>query len=140
VHGRLAALKRVPFEAYYYGTEFRAVTEVFHKTGFFFPLGALFALGAIAVRRRFPVPALLFHLASALVGAGAAAAIEMGQLFLPGKIADATDWLLATLGVVIGYSTVWILSSAWRGGRGGGAPNPNAGHAPVPSGAPRSRR
>ena len=122
VHGRVAALKRVPFIAYYYGTEFRAVTEVFHKTGFFFPLGALLAIGAIGVRRRFPIPAVLLHLASALVIAGAAAVIEIGQLFLPGKNADPTDWLLETLGGAVGYFTLWVLGSAWRGERGGGMP------------------
>ncbi len=33
----------MPFEAYYYGTEFRAATEVFHKVVFFIPLGAILA-------------------------------------------------------------------------------------------------
>jgi VanZ family protein len=140
VHGRVAALKRVPFQAYYYGTEFRAVTEVFHKTGFFFPLGALLAIGAIGVRRRFPVPAVLLHLASALVIAGAAAGIEAGQLFLPGKNADATDWLLETLGGVAGYATLWILGSAWHGGRDRGVPSRNAERERFPPEAPMSRR
>jgi VanZ family protein len=119
VHGRLAALKRVPFEAYYYGTEFRAVTEVFHKIGFFFPLGALLAIGAAGVRRQFPVPAALLHAASALVIACAAAGIEVGQLFLPGKYADMTDWSLETLGGIVGYFSLRILSPLWRSGRGG---------------------
>ena len=66
VHARLGTLQRVPFEAYYFGTEFRAVTEVFHKTGFFFPLGALLAVGAAGIRRRWAVPAVLLHAASAL--------------------------------------------------------------------------
>jgi len=140
VHGRVAALKRVPFVAYYYGTEFRAVTEVFHKTGFFFPLGALLAIGAVGIRRRFPVPAVLLHLASALVIAGAAAGIEAGQLFLPGKNADTTDWLLETLGGAAGYSTLWILGSAWRGGRGNCGPNRDAEREPAPPNARMSRR
>ena len=117
VHGRLAALKRVPFEAYYFGTEFRAVTEVFHKTGFFFPLGALLAIGAAGIRRRLAVPAVLLHVASGLIIAGAAAGIEIGQLFLPGKVADTTDWLLATAGGLVGYVCLRFLIPGWQTGR-----------------------
>jgi glycopeptide antibiotics resistance protein len=117
VHRRLAAFKRVPFETYYFGTEFRAVTEVFHKTGFFFPLGALLAVGAYRIRRRFAVPALLLHAVSALVIACAAAGIEVGQLFLPSKVADTTDWLLETLGGLIGYFCLQMLMPLWQSGR-----------------------
>jgi len=124
VHGRLAALKRVPFEAYYFGTEFRAVTEVFHKTGFFFPLGALLAVGAAGIRRRLAVPAVLMHVASALVVACAAAGIEIGQLFLPDKIADTTDWLLETFGGLVGYFCLRMLIPLWQSGRGNAMPRP----------------
>lgn len=123
VHGRIAELKRVPFASYYTGTEFRAVTEVFHKTGFFFPLGALLAIGAIGIRRRFPVPAGVLHAAGALVIAGAAAAIEIGQVFLPGKNADATDWLLETLGGLAGYICLRIVSPVWQREREDGMPS-----------------
>ena len=109
VHERLATLQRVPLEAYYYGTEFRAVTEVFHKTGFFFPLGALLALGAGGIRRRWAVPVILLHALSAVIVAGVAAGIELGQFFLPGKNADPTDWVLESLGGVAGYVCMRIL-------------------------------
>lgn len=121
VHERVGALKRVPFEAYYYGTEFRAVTEVFHKTGFFFPLGALLAIGAVYVRKRVRLPAALLNLASVTVVAGVAAGIEAGQLFLPGKNADSTDWLLETLGGLAGYVCLRILGPLWQSGRDGSA-------------------
>ena len=124
VHARLAALKRVPFEAYYFGSEFRAVTEVFHKTGFFFPLGALLAVAAARIRRRVAVPAVLLHAASALVITCAAAGIEIGQLFLPDKIADTTDWLLETLGGLLGYFCLRILIPLWQGGAGHAMPRP----------------
>jgi glycopeptide antibiotics resistance protein len=127
VHGRLAALKRVPFEAYYFGTEFRAVTEVFHKTGFFFPLGALLAVGAAGIRRRLAVPAILLHAASALVVACAAAGIEIGQLFLPGKVADTTDWFLETFGGLVGYFCLRILIPLWQSGRGNAMPQQASG-------------
>jgi VanZ family protein len=115
-------LKRVPFEAYYFGTEFRAVTEVFHKTGFFYPLGALLAVGAAGIRRRLAVPAILLHAASALILAGAAAGIEIGQVFLPGKVADTTDWLLETFGGLVGYFCLRILIPLWQSGRGDAMP------------------
>ena len=132
VHGRVAELKRVPFAAYYSGTEFRAVTEVFHKTGFFFPLGALLAIGAIGIRRRFPVPAGILHAVGALVIAGAAAAIEIGQVFLPGKNADTTDWLLETLGGLAGYFCLWIVSPVWQSERGDGMPQAISESRPAP--------
>jgi glycopeptide antibiotics resistance protein len=122
VHERVAQLKRVPFEAYYFGTEFRAVTEVFHKTGFFFPLGALLAVGAARVRRRFAIPAVLLDGASALLIAGAAAGIEIGQVFLPGKVADSTDWLLETAGALVGYFCLRLLIPVWRSARSEAAP------------------
>lgn len=109
VHGRLATLRRAPFEAYYFGTEFRALTEVFHKTGFFFPLGALLAIGVAAVTRRLPVQPIWLHAFSALLIAAAAAGIEAGQLLLPGKNADPTDWLLEVLGGLAGYVTLRML-------------------------------
>jgi glycopeptide antibiotics resistance protein len=43
VRERLDFLGRVPFEIYYFGTEFRAITSVFNKMLFFAPLGALLA-------------------------------------------------------------------------------------------------
>lgn len=93
---RWKLVNKVPFQAYYFGTEYRAATEVLHKTLFFFPLGALFGVAALQFpitvwRRTFVVSAALFLIA---VGLG----IELGQLFLPGKNADTTDWFLQALG------------------------------------------
>lgn len=96
---RLTDLARVPFAAYYFGTEYRAATEVLHKLLFFLPLGALLAL-----RLRKAV-ALLLAAALALV-------VEGGQLFLPGKHADLTDWVIELSGAALG---------AWAAGRMGSA-------------------
>ncbi|MES2537529.1 MAG: VanZ family protein [Pseudomonadota bacterium] len=97
---------KVPFIAYYYGTEYRAVTEVLHKTGFFFPLGLVLA---IALPRR---P----HLAWVLTGlALAALGIEAGQALLPGKHADITDWILETAGALAGYLMMYRILSAGPG-------------------------
>jgi glycopeptide antibiotics resistance protein len=116
VHTRIAELKRVPFEAYCFGTELRAVTEVFHKTGFFFPIGAILAVGVAGIRRRWAVSPALLHAASVLIMAGVAAGIEIGQVFLPTKVADTTDWFLETLGGVLGYVCLRMLLPLWQPG------------------------
>lgn len=86
---RVGGLWRPPFTAYYFGTEFRAVTEVLHKLLIFVPLGWTLAR---ALGRR----------AALALGAAAAAGVEAGQLFLPAKNPDFTDWLLETAGAAAG--------------------------------------
>lgn len=100
IKSRLDLVHWVPFEVYYFGTEYRAITEVLHKTLFFAPLGGLLAWGVTRQQWRWRGP--LFALAM-LVLVLMPAAIELGQLMLPHKIADATDWLLAWLGGLTGY-------------------------------------
>ncbi len=114
VQGRVAALPSAPLTAYYYGTEFRAVTEVLHKVGFFLPLGAWLAVGMQAVRRRYPVPEPLLHGAALLIVAATAAGIELIQLFLPTKNVDPTDWVLETFGGIAGYAGVRMLARIWQ--------------------------
>ncbi|HEX7972759.1 MAG TPA: VanZ family protein [Thiobacillus sp.] len=100
IKSRLGFVQRVPFEVYYFGTEFRAITEVLRKTLFFAPLGGLLAWGV--ARQPWRWRSLLFALAM-LVLVGMPALIELGQVMLPEKIADTTDWLLAWLGGLAGY-------------------------------------
>lgn len=100
VRERMAFLERVPFEVYYYGTEFRAITEVFHKVLFFAPLGvflAWFVVGLPWLWRPYAA------FASFLVILAAAVGIELGQVLLPGKFPDTTDMVLECLGGYIGY-------------------------------------
>ncbi|MDZ7584913.1 MAG: VanZ family protein [Thiobacillus sp.] len=101
IKSRLDFVQRVPFEVYYFGTEYRAITEVLRKTLFFAPLGGLLAWGVARQPWRWRGP--LFALAM-LVAAGLPAVIEGGQLMLPHKIVDLTDWLLAWLGGLAGYA------------------------------------
>lgn len=101
IKSRLDFMYRVPFEVYYFGTEYRAITEVLRKTLFFAPLGGLLAWGVARQPWRWRGP--LFALAM-LVVAGLPAVIEGGQLMLPHKIVDLTDWLLAWLGGLAGYA------------------------------------
>lgn len=97
---RLELLLRVPFEAYYYGTEFRAITEVFHKLLFFVPLGALLAWFVVRLPWAWRGAGAVASLSLMM---GVAMGIELGQVMLPGKIADMTDWVLETLGAGLGY-------------------------------------
>jgi glycopeptide antibiotics resistance protein len=113
VHERLTALRRAPFEAYYYGSEFRALTELLHKTGFFFPLGALLALLGSRIRTAVPMPGAVIHVAALAVIAGTAAAIEAGQVILPTKNADTTDWLLEVVGGLAGYLFIRVARPIW---------------------------
>lgn len=105
IRSRLAeAITRVPFSSYYFGTEYRAATEVLHKTGFFFPLGMLLALLAARIRSGSRYPWKVAALASVAIIAGA---VEAGQLFLPGKLADLTDWVLEIAGGWAGCALAW---------------------------------
>ena len=109
---RLQSLNRVPFETYYYGTEYRAVTEVLHKVGFFIPLGLLLALGVTQIRHYFwrQIAGWGALIVIGLVAFG----IELGQLFLPGKFADITDWALEFLGGLTGYVGTTLLGARMR--------------------------
>lgn len=119
---RLDFLHRVPFETYYYGTEFRAVTEVFHKLLFFAPLGALLAWFAAGLPWRWR--GLAGTLALALLLA-VPMGIEAGQMLLPDKHPDTTDWLLEVLGGGLGYLLFRLLRARL---------------APMPAARPRSGR
>lgn len=99
---RVAGLHRAPLEAYYYGTEFRAVTEVLRKSLFLAPLGfILYRLG-----RSLPAtwPRRVVHGSLLILIAACAALIEGVQLLLPGKNADFTDFALEVFGGLIGYA------------------------------------
>lgn len=107
IRERMVFLSKVPFETYYYGTEFRAVTEVFHKLLFFAPLGALLAWFVAGVPWRWRSYALI---ASVLTIGLVPLGIELGQTMLPEKYPDVTDWFLEGVGGTIGYVTF----NLWR--------------------------
>ncbi|CAH1387177.1 VanZ family protein [Candidatus Nitrotoga sp. M5] len=109
---RLQGLNRVPFETYYYGTEFRAVTEVLHKVGFFIPLGMLLALGVAQIQHYSwrQIAGWIALISIGLVAFG----IELGQLLLPSKFADVTDWALEVLGGLAGYIGTTVLGERMR--------------------------
>ena len=113
---RVAGLHRVPFETYYYGTEFRAITEVLRKMLFFAPLGfLLFRLG-----RGLPsaLPRAAVHVAMLILVAAVATAIESVQILLPSKFADFTDGALQFLGGATGYFGSLFVAERLRAGAG----------------------
>ncbi|OYU00153.1 MAG: VanZ family protein [Burkholderiales bacterium PBB1] len=99
---RLAGLQRVPFEAYYFGTEFRAITEVLRKALFMAPLGFF----CYRMGRLLPPswPRKLVHGGLLFLIAAVAASIETVQIALPSKNADFTDGVLEFLGGALGYA------------------------------------
>ena len=128
IKSRFDFLHRVPFEVYYFGTEFRAMTEVLRKTLFFAPLGGLLAWGVARQPWRWRGP--LFALAM-LILATMPALVELGQVMLPLKIADTTDWFLAWLGGLAGYGLARRMVRAPRRA----APPDATGHQPGFAGA-----
>lgn len=100
IKSRLDFVHRVPFEVYYFGTEYRAITEVLRKTLFFAPLGGLLAWVVATQPWRWRGP--LFAVAM-LALLGVPAIVELGQVMLPHKIPDTTDWVLESLGGMLGY-------------------------------------
>ena len=98
---------RVPFYSYYYGSEYRAATEVIHKIGFFLPLGVLLGYGVSHIRDYFwrPIAGGFAIFTLGLLALG----IELGQLFLPTKNADITDLILELSGGLMGYFVTTLL-------------------------------
>lgn len=98
---RLPQLYRAPFSAYYYGTEFRAITSLLSKLAFFFPLGVLIAHLKAVLPNNWPSSLVSTFMALCLMGI--AASVELGQILLPEKSIDSADILVAILGGGLGY-------------------------------------
>jgi glycopeptide antibiotics resistance protein len=101
-------LTRVPFEAYYYGTEYRAATEVLHKVLFFIPLGAILAWFVSRLKWMWRGYATLLSL---VLIAFTALAIVMGRLALPEKNPDSVDIILQWVGGTLGFVIIRIILS-----------------------------
>lgn len=101
-----AAVERVPFATYYGTTEYHALNELLRKVAMFLPGGALMAMAS--GRRR--APSGRFALFGPIL---VALLVEGGQLFLPGKVADPTDWLIECVGAGLGWLAVrWLLAAS----------------------------
>lgn len=111
VRERMALFQRVPFEIYYFGTEFRAITSLLQKMLLFAPLGAMLAWWAGGLPwlwRSWALAASMALIALAALG------IELGQVLLPDKHPDSTDWLLQSLGGILGYGMVRVYHAKVR--------------------------
>ena len=104
---RLELLRRPPFQVYWTGSEFHALTEVLHKVIFFAPLGAALAIAVAPIRSR--RARWLATAGATFVVAAAAVAIELGQVFLPEKSPDSTDAMLMIAGGTLGFFAVLAL-------------------------------
>ena len=113
IRQQIARVPRVMFASYYWGSEYNAVTQVMRKMLYFLPLGAILRWGSETWQS--PV-AWAFHVVGSTVFViGAACAIELAQLGLPGKIVDPTDAALAVTGALVGWLCVgWITGLARR--------------------------
>ncbi len=116
LRGRLHdLLSSAPFEAYYFGTEYRAATEVMHKVLFFIPLGML--LGWFVTRLKWRWRS--WGAAAALIAmAGAALLVLAGRLAQPDKHPDIMDPILQWMGGALGYVLFRITASHWRRNQG----------------------
>jgi len=101
-------MSRVPFEAYYYGTEFRAATEVLHKVLFFIPLGALLAGFVAQLRWTWRGFGTFFSL---MLIAGTASIVVVGRLAQPEKNPDVMDIVMQCLGGILGFVMIRFISS-----------------------------
>lgn len=120
------AMGRMPFEALFASGEQRAMTEVLRKLLVFAPGGLLWAGWVVQTRRTRP---RAWALAGLLAAVALAVAVELGQLALPGKVADATDAALGTVGALLG----WIAGRRlWPAAEANPAPAPPSGSMPTP--------
>jgi glycopeptide antibiotics resistance protein len=100
----LHELLSVPFSWYYAATEFHAFTEMSRKILLALPLGVLLGLSWPVDRARSPISRLRLPILAGLAFC-LLFAIEVGQVFLPGRVPDVTDAIVGELGVVAG---LWL--------------------------------
>ena len=101
LRARIATLQQMPFNIYYQGTEFRAITEMLHKTLFFAPIGI--ALAWLRTTAQDLMVRRFIDIGAVLAIAGIALLIELGQVALPDKYPSSTDWMLEWIGGITGY-------------------------------------
>ncbi|SMC26261.1 VanZ like family protein [Desulfacinum hydrothermale DSM 13146] len=100
ISARLREFFRVPLVTYFYRSEIMGLTEILRRLLWFAPLG-VFAFAMVSPLNRWGVGRLKWLILIPLLAA-VAFGVELAQVALPGKVADATDALLGTLGAVMG--------------------------------------
>lgn len=117
ISARLEACVRVPLVTYFYRSELQGLTEILRRLLWYAPLG-FFAFGLVSPVNRWRIawlPWALLILLSAAVAFG----VELGQVALPGKVADVSNALLGTIGAVMGcFVAARVFPWIWRGDEG----------------------
>jgi VanZ family protein len=98
---RVSGFSNVPFQSYYMGTEFRAITELIRRIFFFLPLGVILLLARPIFLSTFL--SRIYTAFSVLAILCVATLIELGQTALPGKFPSNTDIFLQFVGGSLGY-------------------------------------
>ncbi len=110
IRQRLEVFWSMPFARMQSGSDLQAIFAIIRKAVWFMPLGSLIALGV----RRMPFGPEVqrwCHLLGVGVIAAVALGVELGQILLPGKFADATDALIYLAG---GTAALWFTSRMLR--------------------------
>jgi VanZ family protein len=107
VLSRVDLLRKVPFQSYYDTSEFMALTQAFRHALFLVPWGG--ALGLVGIPLRGSRWKWAYHVFAVCAAILVPAAIELGQLAMPGKYPDSTDLAIEAAGAIAGYVAVWIV-------------------------------
>ena len=116
VLSRLELLRKVPFQSYYYTSEFMAITQAFRHVLFLVPWGAALGIAGVPLTRtrwRW-----VYHAFAVCMAILVPAVIEAGQLALPGKYPDSTDLALEAFGALAGYVGVRAIAARLGTDRG----------------------
>lgn len=101
IHERLVNFIATPLTTYYYSTEYRALTELLHKTLFFIPLGAFLSLTVVNIKERHIK--FLLHIFCISIMLLIGISIELGKILLPQKSPEITNSFLMLVGGLVGY-------------------------------------
>lgn len=97
----------IPFKAYYYAGEFKALSNLMRSLMLFWPVGALLRWGFGHVRDGFAGKRVLVILVAGVMGF----VLEAGKAAMQSKHADITDWMIYILGALFGW---WLWGMVTR--------------------------
>jgi glycopeptide antibiotics resistance protein len=112
VRDRLNQVSLMPLRGYEFGTGIDVLAQAMVKAGLAFPLG--FFLGSWLSRwwREESYGPTLRMVAGLALAAGVLGTIEVGQIFLPGRVPDITDVLIGCLGAAGGLKAAAFVPAA----------------------------
>ena len=105
IHTRWVGFFRAAFLALYLGSEFNAIKQLLVRVLLFGPIGIIWSVIAHLPRRRVVRWCLLF--AGGAYSVALASGIEVAQVLMPAKIADATEVALCSAGALGGLAVSW---------------------------------